>query len=401
MLTDVAIKAEKPGTQPPKVADGGGLHLLINPNGNKLWRFSYRFGGKQKTMAMGVYPATSLKEARDKREDAKKLLERGIDPSVQRKEEKLLATADRSFKTIAEELVQKYETEGSTPKTIKKMRWLLGLVYPDIGGLQIEQITTPMLLAALRKIEAKKLYESARRCRSTCGQVFRYAIARGRGGRDLSFDLRDALITPEVKHRATIVDPTKIGGLLRAIDGYGGSPTTKLALRLAPLVFVRPGELRHAEWVEFTYETEWRIPAEKMKMRRPHRVPLSRQAREIIREVKEIGINSRYLFPSVRGNDQPMSENTVTAALRRMGYSGDEMTGHGFRGMPSTLLNEMGKWNPDAIERQLAHVEGNDARKAYIHLAEFWDERVQMMQLWADYLDRLRSALPAPALAAE
>jgi integrase len=401
MLTDVAIKAEKPSSQPRKVADGGGLHLLVNPNGNKLWRFSYRFGGKQKTMAMGVYPATSLKEARDKREDAKKLLERGIDPSVQRKEDKLLATADRSFKTIAEELIQKYETEGSTPKTIKKMRWLMGLVYPDIGGLQIEQITTPMLLASLRKIEAKKLYESARRCRSTCGQVFRYAIATGRGGRDLSVDLRDALITPQVKHRATIVEPVKIGGLLRAIDGYDGTLTTKLALRLAPLVFVRPGELRHAEWTEFTYETEWRIPAEKMKMRRPHRVPLSRQAREIVREVKEIGINSKYLFPSVRSNDQPMSENTVTAALRRMGYSGDEMTGHGFRGMASTLLNEMGKWNPDAIERQLAHVEGNDARKAYIHLAEFWDERVQMMQVWADCLDTLRRPFRASQMAAE
>jgi integrase len=268
-------------------------------------------------------------------------------------------------------------------------------VYPDIGGLQIEQITTPMLLASLRKIEAKRLYESARRCRSTCGQVFRYAIATGRGGRDLSFDLRDALIAPQVKHRATIVDPAKIGGLLRAIEGYDGALTTKLALRLAPLVFVRPGELRHAEWVEFAYETEWRIPAEKMKMRRPHRVPLSRQALEIIREVKAIGINSKYLFPSVRSNDQPMSENTVTAALRRMGYSGDEMTGHGFRGMASTLLNETGKWNPDAIERQLAHVEGNDARKAYIHLAEFWDERVQMMQAWADFLDDLRNGKSA------
>ncbi|MGE4064614.1 MAG: tyrosine-type recombinase/integrase [Rhodospirillaceae bacterium] len=397
----MAIKAEKPGSQPRKIADGGGLHLLINPNGNKLWRFSYRFGGKQKTMAMGVYPATSLKEARDKRDDAKKLLEKGVDPSVQRKEDKLFATADRSFKTIAEELIEKYQTEGSAPKTIKKMRWILSLVYPDIGSLQIEQITPPMLLASLRKIEAKKRYESARRCRSTCGQVLRYAIATGRGGRDLSFDLRDALITPQVKHRATIVDPAKIGGLLRAIDGYDGTFTTKLALRLAPLVFVRPGELRHAEWPEFSIETEWRIPAEKMKMRRPHRVPLSRQAREIIREVKEIGINSRYLFPSVRSNGQPMSENTVTAALRRMGYSGDEMTGHGFRGMASTLLNEMGKWNPDAIERQLAHVEGNDARKAYIHLAEFWDERVQMMQAWAGYLDRLRDALPTQVLATE
>jgi integrase len=391
MLTDVRIKAEKPAAKPRKISDSGGLHLLVNPNGNKLWRYSYRFGGKQKTMAMGQYPITGLKEAREKRDEAKRVLTQGLDPSLERKHAKLVAHSDNSFKTVAEELLAKYEKEGSAAKTLKKMRWILSLVYPDIGSINVAQISVPIFLASLRKIEARGRHETARRCRSTCGQVFRYGIATGRGGRDLSVDLRDALIAPQVKHHAAIVDPEKIGGLLRAIDGYDGAITTRLALRLAPLVFARPFELRNAEWTEFEWDNEWRIAAEKMKMRRPHRVPLSRQALQIVSEMKAVGLRSHYLFPSVRDNQDPMSENTILAAIRRMGYTGQEMTGHGFRSMASSLLNEMGRWNPDAIERQLSHQEQDDTRRAYVHLAEYWDERVEMMQVWADFLDDLRA----------
>lgn len=247
MLTDIAIRARKPGPKPYKVADGGGLHLLIMPTGNKLWRFSYRFGGKQKTMAMGVYPITTLAEARNARDNAKRLMAKGTDPSVEKKQAKLLASIDNSFKTIAEEFIAKSEKEGRSEKTLKKMRWILELVYPDIGSRNIATLMAAEVLATLRKIEARGKYETARRCRSTIGQVFRYAIATSRATRDLSFDLRDALITPQVTHRATMVDPVKIGGLLRAIDAYDGKGTTQLALRFAPLVFVRPGELRHAE----------------------------------------------------------------------------------------------------------------------------------------------------------
>ncbi len=391
-MTDTQIKNVKPGEKPFKISDSGGLHLLVNPNGNKLWRYSYRFRGLQKTMAMGQYPHIGLADARERRDAAKKQLALGVDPSAERKREKLLAGSDNSFKAVAEEWIAKKEKEGAAEKSISKWRWLMSLVYPDIGSTLISEVTPQVLLASLRRIEARECYESARRCRGTCGQVFRYGIATGRGGRDHSFDLRDALITPTVTHRAAIVEPPAVGRLLRDIDGYHGAITTRLAFRLAPYVFLRPHELRQAEWTEFEHEAEWRIGAKKMKMRRPHRIPLPRQALEIIEEVKALKIQSRYLFPSVRSADRPMSENTINAAIRRLGYTGEEMCGHGFRGMASTLLNEMSRWNPDAIERQLAHVEDDESRKPYLYLAEFWKERVEMMQVWADYLDGLRAA---------
>lgn len=395
MLTDIQIKAEKPGDKPRKISDSGGLHLLVNPNGNKLWRYSYRFRGMQKTMAMGQYPHTSLADARGKRDAAKRLLQVGLDPSEERKKEKLLAHSDNSFKAVAEEWLAKREKEGASEKSISKWRWLLSLVYPDIGSTLISEVTPPVLLASLRRIEARECYESARRCRGTCGQVFRYGIATGRGGRDHSVDLRDALITPTVTHRAAIVDPPMVGRFLRDIDGYNGVITTRLAFRLAPYVFVRPQELRMAEWTEFNHEAEWRIEPGKMKMRRPHRIPLCRQALEIIAEVKALKLQSPFLFPNVRDRNKPMSENTILAAIRSLGYASDEMCGHGFRGMASTLLNEMSRWNPDAIERQLAHVEDDDSRKPYTYWAEFWNERREMMQVWADYLDDLRAGKAA------
>ena len=393
MLTDTRVRGAKPGQHPIKLSDGGGLHLLIQPHGSKLWRLAYRFVGKQKTLSLGIYPIISLQEARERREAAKRLLAKGIDPSEQRRLEKQIAATGNTFKAVAEELSGKLGREGRAPRTLKKLRWLLDLAYPSIGDRRVAEITAPELLSVLRKVEARGKYETACRLRNTCGMVFRYAIATGRAERDPSSDLRGALTTPKVNHRSTIVDPTAIGSLLRAIEGFDGQATTKAALRLAPLVFVRPGELRHAEWTEIEFAAvEWRIPAAKMKMLRPHRVPLSRQALAIIRELQGISGGGRWLFPSVRSMARPISENTLNAALRRLGYGPEEMTTHGFRAMASTRLNEMGCWNPDAIERQLAHQESDDVRRAYIHAAEYWRERVRMMQAWADYLDELRDA---------
>ena len=389
-LKNVAVRNAKPVAKPRKLSDGGGLHVLIQPTGGKLWRLAYRFAGKQKTLALGVYPVVSLEEARRRRDEAKKLLARSIDPSVQRKVDKQ-AGKGSSFRVVAEEVIAKLEREGRAQATLAKKRWLLDFAYPAFGDRPVAEITAGDLLALLRGIEGQGHYETARRLRSTCGMVFRHAIATVRAERDPSMDLRGALTAPQVNHRATIVDPKSIGALLRAIDGFDGQPTTRAALRLAAYVFVRAGELRRAEWDVFDLDNAlWSIPGEKMKMRRPHRVPLARQALAILRELQEITGNGRWLFPSVRSFTRPISENTLNAALRRLGYSSEEMCIHGFRSMASTRLNEMGRWSPDAIERQLAHQEANAVRRAYTHGADFWNERVQMMQAWADYLDQLR-----------
>ncbi len=385
-LTDIRVRNAKPGEKPTKLSDGGGLHLLIQPSGSKLWRLAYRFGGKQKTLAFGVYPKVSLAEARSRRDEAKRLLIRNLDPSAQRRIDN-----GNTFTAVAKELLAKLEREGRASATLVKKRWLLGFALPVIGHRPVGEIAAPELLSVLRTAEARGHYETARRLRSTCGMVFRYAIATGRAKRDPAADLRGALITPKVKHRAAIVDPAGIGGLLRAIETLDGTPTITAALRLAPLLFVRPGELRHAEWAELELDAaEWRIPSSKMKMRRPHRVPLSRQSLAIIRDLQTFTGGGRWLFPSVRTTARPMSENTLNAALRRLGYGSDEMSTHGFRAMASARLNEMGQWNPDAIERQLAHQEQDSVRRAYVHAAEYWPERVEMMQVWADYLDGLR-----------
>jgi integrase len=397
-LKDVAVRNAKPSAKPRKLSDGGGLHVLIQLTGSKLWRLAYRFGGKQKTLALGAYPEISLEEARRRRDEAKKLLASSIDPAVQRKADRQ-AGKDSSFRVVAEEVIAKLEREGRAQVTLSKKRWLLDFAYPTFGDRPVAEIAARDLLALLRKIEGRGHYETARRLRSTCGMVFRYAIATGRAERDPSMDLRGALTAPQVNHRATIIDPKSIGALLRAIDGFDGQPTTNAALRLAAYVFVRPGELRHAEWKEFDLEAAvWSIPAEKMKMRRPHRVPLARQSLAILRELQEITGNGRWLLPSVRSFTRPISENTLNAALRRLGYRSEEMCIHGFRSMASSRLNEMGRWNPDAIERQLAHQEANAVRRAYTHGAEFWRERVQMMQEWADYLDGLKESGKAVSL---
>src|SRR5262249_29095983 len=321
MLSDARIRAAKPRETAYKLSDSGGLHALIQPHGSKLWRLAYRYGGKQKTLALGVYPLVGLREAREQRNEAKQLLAKGIDPSAQRRLAKQVAATGNTFRAIAEEVFIKQQNEGRTDATLEKLRWLFEFAYPSLAERPIADITAPELLAVLRKVEVRGRYETARRLRSTCGMVFRYAIATGRPERDPSADLRGALTSPKTNHRSAIVDPTAIGALLRAIDGFDGQPTTKAALRLGPPVFVRPGELRHAEWSEIDFAAaEWRIPAAKMKMRRVHRVPLPRQALAIIRQLKAISSGGRWLFPSVRSVARPISENTLNAALRRLGY---------------------------------------------------------------------------------
>jgi integrase len=389
-LKDLTVRNVKPLAKPFKLSDGGGLYLLVQPTGSKLWRLAYRFAGKQKTLALGVYPQVSLEDARRGRDEAKKLLARGVDPSAQRKADKHARKED-TFRAVAEEVISKQEREGRADATLSKKRWLLDFAFRAFGDRRVAEITARELLALLQTIEGRGLYQTAMRLRSTCGMVFRYAIATGRAERDPSMDLRGALTTPVVSHRASIVDPMKIGALLRAIDGFDGQPTTHAALRLAPYVFVRPGELRCAEWNEFDlHAAVWSIPATKMKMRRPHRVPLARQSLAILRDLQGLTGSGRWLFPSVRTVTRPISENTLNAALRRLGYGSEEMSTHGFRSMAATRLNELGRWNSDAIERQLAHQEANAVRRAYTHAAEFYPERVAMMQAWADYLDGLR-----------
>lgn len=392
-LTDTAVRNTKPKAEPYKIADSSGLYLLVMPNGSRLWRFDYRFASKRRTLSLGKYPITGLADARRARDSARELLENNIDPSEKRKLDKLAVTiaASNTFKAIAEEWLARTEREGRSPRTIEKNRWLLELVYGAIGSRPVSAITAQELLLALRKIEMRGRYETARRSRSICGRVFRYAIATGRAERDPSIDLAGALIVPKQKHHAAITEPTEIAGLLRAIDGYSGSPIVLAALKLLSLTFVRPGELRFAEWKEFDFdEMRWTIPAPRMKTRVPHIVPLSTQSLAILNYLKRLTGDGHLLFPSIRSAARPISENTLNGALRRLSYKTDEMTSHGFRSMASTRLNEMGTWNPDAIERQLAHGERNSIRAAY-NYAQHLKERTGMMQAWADYLTELKS----------
>lgn len=391
-LTQTAIKkadrqARETG-RPIKLFDGGGLYLLVKPNGSKLWRVKYRMGGVEKLLAIGSLDEFTVEEAREERTAARKALKVGIDPSAKKQAEKV-ATSD-TFKAVAEEWLSLQK--DLSDDTVEQYRARFeSYLFPELGSLPIRDVTPPVLLATLRRIEARGRHETAHRARAAAGRVLRYAIATGRAERDASADLKGALAPIRGKHHAALIDPRQVGTLLHVIEGYQGHVTTYCALRLAPLVFVRPGELRAAEWSEFDLNAaEWRIPAERMKMDRPHIVPLSRQAVKILREIASVTAGGKYVFPSIRDDDRPMSENTVNAALRRLGYTGDEMTGHGFRTVASTLLNEKGI-DPDVIERQLAHKEQNKTRAAY-NRAERLPERRKMMQLWADYLDQLRNA---------
>ncbi len=399
-LTDIAVRNLKPGPAPFKISDGKGLHLLVSPSGSRLWRLAYRFAGKQKLLSFGAYPEIGLKEARGRTEEARRLLRDGIDPSTQRRLDKIARVTNSAvtFQAIAEELLAKKSREGRTANTIKKKTWALSFAYPLLGARPIAEISAPEVLAVLRKVEARGRLETAGRLRGIIGEVFRYAIATGRATTDPTYSLRGALTAPTVKHRAAITDPAALGGLLRAIDGFDGQPSTKAALQLMPLLFPRPGELRLAEWAEFDLDVAiWVIPAARTKMRREHRVPLPPQAVGILRTLHTITGDGRLVFPGTRVVVRPISENTMNAALRRLGYSADEMTSHGFRASASSLLNESGKWTADAIERALAHQDEDAIRRAYAR-GQHWAERVQMMAWWADHLDTLKTGAKVIAL---
>jgi len=389
-LTDTALRNAKPGAKPRKLADGGGLYLLIQPAGGRWWRLDYRFDGKRKTLSMGTYPDTPLTTARQGRDDARRLLAQGIDPGEHRKLTRNKAPQDAdSFEAVAREWHAKFAPTWTDAHGARIITRLELNVFPWLGARPVGQITAPELLAVLRRIEARGRLETAHRAHQNCGAVFRYAVATGRAERDPSGDLRGALPPATKRHHAAIVEPKAIAELLRALDGYTGGLATACALKLAPLVFVRPGELRRAEWAEIDLDAaEWRIPAAKMKMREAHVVPLSGQALAILRELHPLTGQGRYVFPGALSADRPMSENTVNAALRRLGYEKETMTGHGFRSMASTILHEQG-WPSDIIERQLAHAERNKIKGAY-NRAQHLPERRKMMQAWADYLDALR-----------
>ena len=390
-LTDKKVAGAKPQAKTYKLADGGGLYLEVAPGGGKWWRIKYRHEGKEKRISLGVYPAVSLKDARERREAARKLIAQGVDPSKARQEEKAEAAAEAvTFEIVAREWYEKFKPGWKDSHARITMQRLTHNIFPSLGPRPVKDIQAPELLKSIRMIEQRGAVETARRVLQVCGQIFRYAVASGLAERDPSADLRGALPPCRAKHHASLTEPKAVAGLLRAIDGYTGSFVVLCALRLAPLVFVRPGELRRAEWAEIDFDkAEWRIPGEKMKMAEQHIIPLARQAVAILRELHPLTGEERYLFPSVRTSARPMSENTVNAALRRMGYGQEEMTGHGFRSLASTLLHELG-WNRDAIERQLAHAERNAVRAAY-NFAEHLPERRRMMQAWADYLDKLKA----------
>ncbi|HEY9578544.1 MAG TPA: integrase arm-type DNA-binding domain-containing protein [Rhizorhapis sp.] len=392
MLTHIKITTAKPSEKLYKLHDTLGLYLAVKPNGSKLWRMNYRFLGKQKTLHLGKWPAVGLAAARAKRDEAREQIAAGMDPAIEKKRARIAArhAAATTFELVAKEWLVKCERDGLALVTIDKIRWLLEKAYPVIGDLPIAQITPHEALAVLRKIEATGAYESARRMRSVLSRVFRYGVATVRCDKDVAADLRGAIATPKPKHFAAITRPSEVGALMRALDDYKGYPVTRMAMRLSPHVLLRPGELRAAEWTDIDWEEAiWFIPAERMKMRRPHRVPLSRQVLAMLKELHEHTHWWKYLFPCLGHPRRRMSENTVNAGLRRLGYTSDQMTAHGFRAMAATLLNEMGEWHPDAIERQLAHVDTNQVRRAYAR-GEYWDERVRMMQRWSDYLDELR-----------
>lgn len=391
-LTDTAIRNAKPRAKSYKLTDGAGLYLEVMPSGARYWRMRYRVAGKDTRLAFGVYPEVTLAEARQRREDARRQLRDGRDPSAERRTERRQAklSADNTFEGIAREWLAS-QKRTLTPATYDKaVRTLEANVFPWLGARPIGEIDAPEVLAILKRIESRGAHETAHRVKARMGQVFRYAIAHGTATRDPSADLRGALAPVVSRSHAAVTDPAQVGDLLRALEGYAGQLATRCALRLAPLVFARPGELRHAEWAEFDLDAaEWRIPAHKMKMREAHVVPLSLQAVAILRELEPLTGRGRYVFPGIRTATEPMSENTVNAALRRMGFDKDTMTGHGFRAMASTRLNEMG-WAPDVIERQLAHAERNKVRAAY-NRAQYMAERRKMMQSWAEYLDALKA----------
>lgn len=392
-LTDTFVKNIKPNgaTVGEKHSDGQGLYLHVKEAG-KYWRMSYRFDGKQKVLALGVYPAVSLLKARQRRDKAREQLADGIDPSTAKQEEKAvkLAAAENTFEVVAREWLEKSATERMASTHTKVTTWLKKDVFPHIGKMPIASIGPRDVLAALRHMEGRGALDSVQRVKQICGQVFRYAVASGSAERDVTQDLKGALAKAVPGNFAAITEPKQAGALLRSIFAYAGHPYTVAALKLSPLVFVRPGELRTAEWAELDLDAaEWRIPASKMKMRVDHLVPLSTQAVEILRSVQPLTGQGRYVFPGLRTSERPMSENTINGALRGMGFAEDVHTAHGFRAMARTIMDEVLNERVDLIEHQLAHAVKDANGRAYNRTAHLPARRV-MMQTWADYLDKLR-----------
>ena len=391
-LSEFSIRSTKPREKPYKLSDGGGLHLLVQPGGGKLWRLKYRFAGKEKLLSFGPYPATGLADARQRRDNAKKLLASGIDPSEERRKEKVTAAIaqNNTFGAIAAEFIAGKEASGTAATTISKLKWLLEDLAAPLAERPIAQITPAELLDLLKRVEKSGRRDTARRLRGTISGVFRLAVVTLRAETDPTFPLRGALLAPVVEHRAAILDERKFGALLRVVDEYDGWPTITAALKFMGLTCARPGEVRLARREEFDFDKViWRIPAERMKMRRPHDVPLSRQAIAVLKDIWPLSDHGELVFPSVRSNRKPLSENAFNSALRRMGYAKDEMTAHGFRSSGSTILNGRG-FDPDVIEAVLAHQDENEVRRAY-NRAKYWPERVELMQAWADLLDEFRA----------
>jgi len=392
MLTPSAVANAKPGAKPYKLADDRGMFLLVKPGGSRWWRFKYRRPGtrKENLLSLGTYPDVSLKRAREKRDELRRLLADGIDPGDKRKAE--AQAGAQTFEAVAREWFAKHESTWAPGHSSKIIRRLECDVFPWIGRKSIAGLTAPDVLAVLHRIESRGVIETAHRARVNIGQVMRYAIATGRATADPTPSLRGALTPWTSSHRAAVTDPNEVGELLRAIDGYGGSYVVRAALRLAPLVFVRPGELRQAEWAELDLDAaEWTIPADKMKTRHPHTVPLASQAVAILRELVPLTGSRRYVFPGERSPKGAISNNTLNAALRRIGYDKDAMTAHGFRAMARTILDEHLGFRADLIEHQLAHAVRDPLGRAYNRTTHL-PERRKMMQAWADYLDGLRMA---------
>lgn len=393
-LSHFGITKARPKDRPYKLSDGDGLHLLVQPGGTKLWRFRYRFAGRENMIGFGPYPTVSLADARARRDEARKLLSGGMDPSAKRKQERLTATiaARNTFGELAQELLAKKQAEGAAAATLSKNIWLLKDLAAPLAARPIAEITSAEILELLKRVEKSGRRETARRLRGAIGSVFRYAIVTLRATTDPTLALHGALLAPKVQHRAAITDEKEFGALLRAIDEYDGWPTLKVALQFCALTFARPGEVRCALRREFDFDKSvWRISAERTKVRRAHEIPLSRQANDLLQEIWPMSEHAELVFPSIRSNRRPLSENALNAALRRMGFRKEDVSAHGFRSTASTILNSRG-FNPDVIEAALGHQDENEIRRAY-NRAKYWPERVKLMQEWADLLDRLRQGL--------
>lgn len=394
-LTDTQCRTAKRREKDYKLADGNGLYLLVKVRGSKLWKWKYRFNGVERKLSLGAYPEVTLKQAREAVMEQRSLLATNVDPSTEKRLKRLkaeIATAT-TFKAVGEEYISKMEKEGRAPATTIKARWMLGLLSSSLGTRPISEIKPLEVLRVLKELEKKDQLETARKVRALASRIFRYAIATARAEHDPCSALRGAIAAPQVKSHAALLEPTQIGGLMRAIRSYSGEPLIRLALEFSAHVFQRPGEIRQAQWSEIDIDNAiWTIPAEKMKMRQAHRVPLSTRAVEVLKETQEMTGAGTFVFPSLRTPKRPMSENTVNAALRRMGFTSDEMTAHGFRAMASTQLNESGLFSHDAIERSLAHKDANTIRGIYDRGLR-WEERVRLHDWWSNRLLTLEREL--------